>query len=110
MSPFLSVLEQHLFTPDFADARLSPRSSGSRGGRPHVAYPGFAARAPRKQRLSDLCAPQRALDRQARDDELKFKNRQQAWPSSIAAGYPGQVASLRGGSETFVVPPRRRTA
>ena len=68
-----------------------------------------AARAPRKQRLSDLCAPQRALDRQAREDELKFKSRQQAWPSSPDAGSPGQVASLRG-SETFVVPPRCSTA
>lgn len=49
--------------------------------------------------------PQRALDRQARDDELRFKSRQQAWPSSPDAGFPGQAASLRGG-ETFVVPPR----
>jgi hypothetical protein len=79
------------------------------GGRPHVAHPGCAARAPRTQRLSDLCAPQRALDRQAREDELKFKSRQQAWPSSPDAGSPGQVASLRG-SETFVVPPRCSTA
>jgi hypothetical protein len=53
--------------------------------------------------------PQRALDRQARDDELKFKSRQQAWPSSPDAGFPGQAASLRGG-EPFVVPPRCRKA
>jgi len=49
--------------------------------------------------------PQRALDRQARDGESKFKSRQQAWPSSPDAGFPGQAASLRGG-ETFLVPPR----
>ena len=78
-------------------------------GRPHFAHPGCAARAPREQRLSDLCAPQRALDCQARDGELKFKSRQQAWPSSPDADFPGQAASLRGG-ETFVVPPRCRKA
>ena len=92
-----------------ADARLRPGEAGRRGGRPHFTHPGCAARAPRTQRLSDLCAPQRALDRQAREDELKFKSRQQAWPSSPDAGSPGQVASLRG-SETFVVPPRCSTA
>jgi hypothetical protein len=39
------------------DARLRPGAAGSRGGRPHFAHPGCAARAPREQRLSDLCAP-----------------------------------------------------
>jgi hypothetical protein len=83
-----------------ADARLRPSEAGSRGGRPHFAHPGCA---------SDVCAPQRALDRQARDDESKFKSRQQTWPSSPDAGFPGQAASLRGG-ETFVVPPYCRKA
>ena len=92
-----------------SDARLRPGEAGSRGGRPHFAHPGCASRAPREQRLSDLCAPQRALDRQARDDESKFKSRQHAWPSSPDAGFPGQAASLRGG-ETFVVPPHCRKA
>ena len=76
------------------------------GGRAH---PGCAARAPREQRLSVLCAPQRALDRQARDGELKFKSRQQAWPVARCRVPDGQATSLRDG-ETFVVPSLCRKA
>jgi hypothetical protein len=76
------------------------------GGRAH---PGCGARARREQRLSVLCAPQRALDRQARDGEWKFKSRQQAWAVARCRVPDGHATSLRG-AETFVVPPRCRKA
>jgi hypothetical protein len=68
--------------------------------------------ARRGHRRGSICpsyAPPNALGRQARDGELKFKSRHEAWPVARCRVPDGQATSLRG-AETFVGPSRCRKA